>query len=119
MLDQQADCSHVFCKRRSREVGSISVKLSERNRNELVIKSLEKQRLSSMRESPKSITALTLTESVRDILVAFPTVGIESFKETADMLLNMQILYGRALTPEEAGAILYSAFQPENREPRS
>ena len=95
------------------------MKISERKRRELAIRGIEKAQASSMKEAPDSITALSFTEGVRDVLVSFPTVGIESFKETATILLNMQIVYGRALTPEEAGAILYSAFQPENRERRS
>ena len=63
----------------------------------------------------EDVTTQYLDERVRDILVSYPVDDDGELKELGLMLLNIQTLQGRLLSPYEAGAILYSPYQNEDR----
>ena len=88
---------------------------AKRKRRELLLTRLEYECMDEAGVGLDEVTTQYLDERVRDILVSYPADEDEELRGLALMLLNMQTLFGRLLTPYEAGAILYSPYQHEIR----
>lgn len=82
-------------------------------RRSKVLTKLEYQHIYEVGKMLDEVAIEYLSEETRDVLLTFPVETDEQFQETAEMLLNVQILFGRPLTPGEAGLFLYSCFDPE------
>lgn len=87
----------------------------ERVERELLLTRLEYDYIDNADVSLEEVTVQYLDERVRDVLVSYPADDPEELRGLALMLLNIQTLQGRLLSPFEAGAILYSPYQPEAR----